>query len=248
VNGTHKVILALPAYNEGGNLEPLIDEAAAVLGKAGIRLEMLVVNDGSSDNTRAVLESLAARHPVRIITHEQNRGLGGAIKTLIAASLEMSRNADDIIVNMDADNTHDPSYILPMSAKIWNEGFDVVIASRFREGSREVGVPFHRRMISRAARVVFRLYLGLPDVRDYTCGYRAYRASVLRAAHERYGDAIITRQGFACTDELLVRMSRITRKITEVPFVLRYDKKRGRSKMPFLRTVFETLRMLLGRE
>lgn len=243
-----KVILALPAYNEAANLEPLISEAVRVFSDGNIAHELLVVNDGSTDNTGEVLTALSARYPLRIITHPQNRGLGGAIKSLIAASVEITASTDDVIVNMDADNTHDPKYIPAMLAKIWNDGYDVVIASRFREGSREVGVPFHRMLLSRGARLVFRLFLHLPDVRDYTCGYRAYRASKLAEAHRRYGDRIITRSGFACTDELLVRMSRITRRITEVPFVLRYDKKRGHSKLPFFRTVVETLRMLLSRD
>lgn len=244
----NKVILALPAYNEAANLRPLITDAARVLGDAGIPLEIIVVNDGSSDDTGRVLEQLAAEFPLTVVTHEQNRGLGGAIKSLIRTSLERSRNPDDVIVNMDADNTHDPKYIVPMVAKIADEQYDVVIASRFRHGSREVGVPLYRRLLSRGARLVFRISLGLPEVRDYTCGYRAYRASVLRAAYGHFGEDIITRQGFACTDELLVRMSRITRKITEVPFVLRYDKKQGRSKLPFFRTVMETLKMLATRK
>ena len=67
----------------------------------------------------------------------------------------------------------------------------------------------------------------------------------MRAAADRYGEGLITRQGFACTDELLLRLSTVTKRITEVPFVLRYDKKRTRSKLPLFRTIWETLRMLL---
>ena len=240
-----RVILALPAYNEAENLPTLLRSARAMFVEAKLDHLILVVNDGSTDDTAAVVDSLAAEGiPVERIDHPQNRGLGAAIRTSIHEALARTTNPDDIIVNMDADDTHDPAYIPGMVEKIWTENRDIVIASRFREGSREVGVPFGRRLLSRGARLLFRIFLRLPDVRDYTCGYRAYRASTLRAAVEKYGDRLITREGFACTDELLVHLSTVTRRVTEVPFVLRYDKKRGKSKLPLLKTVWETLKML----
>jgi dolichol-phosphate mannosyltransferase len=245
---TRKVILALPAYNEASNLPPLLEQARHVLASAGFDYQVLVVNDGSTDETLQVLDGLRGALPLVIVNHEQNRGLGEAIKTGIRAALKETGSPDDVIVNMDADNTHDPSYIPHMAAKIWGHGYDIVIASRFRSGSRQVGVPFGRKVLSWGARIVFRFFLHLPEVRDYTCGYRAYRASVLCEALDKYGDAIISRQGFACTDELLVHLSTVTKKITEVPFVLRYDKKRGHSKLKLMTTIVETLRMLVGRK
>ena len=245
---TRKLILALPAYNESVNLPPLLEQARHVLAAAGFEYQLVVVNDGSTDDTLKVLEGLRGVLPLIVVNHERNRGLGEAIKTGIRAALKETGSPDDVIVNMDADNTHDPSYIPKMAAKIWGRGYDIVIASRFRSKSRQVGVPLGRKMLSWGARLVFRLFLRLRGVRDYTCGYRAYRASVLSAALEKYGDTIISRQGFACTDELLVNLSTITTKITEVPFVLRYDKKRGRSKLQLLTTIVETFRMLMSRK
>lgn len=243
-----KVILALPAYNEAENLPPLIEQAVRVFRQNEYDYAILVVNDGSTDSSGEVLEEMAAREGVRVATHPQNRGLGAAINTAIRSALEFSTSPDDIIVNMDADNTHDPAYIPAMADKIWSGEYDAVIASRFRENSREVGVPFLRRMLSRGARIVFRVMLRLPEVRDYTCGYRAYRASLLQEAIDRYGDRLITRSGFACTDELLVRISSVSRRITEIPFVLRYDQKKGESKLPLFRTVVETLKLLIFRK
>jgi dolichol-phosphate mannosyltransferase len=243
-----RVILALPAYNEAENLPTLLHAAQAMFTEAKLDHIILVVNDGSTDDTAAVVDALAAEGiAVERIDHPRNRGLGAAIRTSIHESLARSGNPDDIVVNMDADDTHDPAYIPGMVAKIWTEGQDIVIASRFREGSQEVGVPFGRRVLSRGARLLFRIFLRLPEVRDYTCGYRAYRASTLQTAVEKYGDRLITREGFACTDELLVHLSTVTRRVTEVPFVLRYDKKRGKSKLPLFKTIWETLKMLVVR-
>jgi dolichol-phosphate mannosyltransferase len=239
-----KIYLTLPAFNEAENLEPLVREAVGVLSDHSAEYEIIVVNDGSSDATADIANRLAQEVPLQLVSHEQNRGLGQAILTGIAAALRASQRPDDVIVFMDADNTHSPAYIPQMAAKVWSEGYDVVIASRFREGSREVGVPIFRRVLSRGARMLFQMFLKLPEVRDYTCGYRAYRSGLLQGASEKYGAQLITREGFACTDELLVKLSTLTKKMTEIPFVLRYDKKRNRSKLPLMKTVWETLKML----
>lgn len=241
------VILALPAYNEAENLTPLVTSADSVFRANQLSYKVVIVDDGSTDATAQVAARLSERFPVECIRHASNRGLGVAIRTLICETLARTQSPDDAIVFMDADNTHDPAYIPQMVAKLWEGPYDVVIASRFREGSQEIGVPWERRLLSRGARLLFRIFLRLSDVTDYTCGYRAYRASILKAAHNKYGERIITREGFACTDELLVHLSTLTKRITEVPFVLRYDRKRGRSKLPLARTIYETLRMLLFR-
>ncbi|MCX7626782.1 MAG: glycosyltransferase [Candidatus Sumerlaeaceae bacterium] len=242
------VILALPAYNEAENLRPLIESAALMFESEGLCYRIIVLDDGSTDATAQVLADLSTKLPLERLAHEKNRGLGAAIRSLIAAALERSLTPDDAVVFMDADNTHDPAYIPQMVKKLWDGPFDVVIASRFRDGSEEVGVPWQRRLLSRGARWLFRIFLRLPEVTDYTCGYRVYRSGLLRAAYEKYGERIITREGFACTDELLVHLSTLSKKMTEVPFVLRYDRKRGRSKLPLFRTVYETLKMLLFRD
>ena len=242
---TKKIFLVLPAYNEAENLEPLTRDATAVLHNMGATYQIIVVDDGSSDETPQLLRQLASELHLEVVTHDRNQGLGKAILTGIDHGLKLSTAPDDILVFMDADNTHSPSYIPEMAERIWSGGYDVVIASRFQAGSKEVGVPFFRRVLSRGARMLFQLFLRLPEVNDYTCGFRAYRAGLLGEAKQQYGQDLITRQGFACTDELLVRLSKLTQKMTEIPFVLRYDKKRSRSKLPLFTTVYETLKMLM---
>ncbi|MGI8907249.1 MAG: glycosyltransferase family 2 protein [Candidatus Sumerlaeaceae bacterium] len=238
------IFLALPAYNEAENIEPLIREAVDVLRATGQPYKIIIVDDGSTDATPQILLQMAAEFPLLIETHEHNAGLGNAILTGISAVLQLSHSPDDVAVFMDADNTHSPKYVPQMTDRIWSNGYDVVIASRFQQGSQEVGVPLFRRFLSRGARLLFQVFLRLPEVRDYTCGYRAYRVGVLRDATEKFGSHLITRKGFACTDELLVRLSTLTKKMTEIPFVLRYDKKRNQSKLPLMKTVWETIKML----
>ena len=237
-----KVIIILPAYNEDKGIGELMEEFIRVVS-AFPGYEIILVDDGSTDRTTEIAAQFRDRLNLHIVHHEKNRGLGSAIKTGLYAVMERSNSPRDIVVYMDADCTHSPSYIPSMVEGI-DKGADIVIASRFRKGSREVGVPFMRQIYSRMARLVFRLFLPMPGVTDYTCGYRAYRSGLLRQALATLGDSIIERNGFACTDEILVNLATFDVTIAEVPFVLRYDKKQGRSKLQLGLTIVETLRML----
>src|SRR5258705_8936510 len=114
--------------------------------------------------------------PIHVMTHEVNRGLGATIRDGLVRAVELA-GPRDIIVTMDADDTHAPGLILRMVRMI-SEGHDVVIASRYRNGSRCVGVPLHRRALSLVASWLFRAVFPIRGVKDYTCGYRAYHARV----------------------------------------------------------------------
>ena len=133
--------------------------------------------------------------------------------------------------------------------KTWlqSEGHDVVIASRYREGSRAVGVPLLRRVMSTGASWLFRTVFPIHGVRDYTCGYRAYRAQVLKDAIARYGDQFFDQDGFQCMVDILLKLSRMHLIFGEVPFILRYDYKEGSSKMNVGKTVRDTLGLMWKR-
>lgn len=239
-----RIIMALPAYNEEDCLPPLLEAYAKTFARLPKdRWRVIVVDDGSKDRTAEVTREAAERMPVQLVMHEKNKGLGEAIKTGLRAALEHADD-DDLIVCMDADNTHPPSCIPKMYRKMLETGADVVIASRYRQGSKQVGVPFHRQMMSNGALLLFMIFLGIPGVRDYTCGFRAYRAGLIRRAFARWGDRLITRQGFACTDELLVNLAQLDPVFAEVPFILRYDRKVGPSKIQLGKTIGETFRLL----
>lgn len=253
MSSSNQVILALPAYNEAAAITGLLEAAAETFAAlandkaAPYRGRVIVVDDGSKDDTAGVVRAYAARaaFPVEVVPHTVNKGLGQAILTSMRAALERCESEEDVIVNMDADNTHPPDVIPAMLRKL-ETGSDIVIASRYRPGSRQVGVPFNRKMMSWGARWLFKFRLNLPGVRDYTCGFRSYRARTIRRAFDIYGDKLITRQGFACTDEVLVNFARMQPLpvISEVPFILRYDRKEGASKLELWKTVRETLKML----
>lgn len=237
------VLVCMPCYNEGKSLPPLLDRFAALIAERPETFRLIAVDDGSADDTRAVLETRAETMPLEVVVHPRNRGLGPAIMSGFQRALERAEHDDDVVICMDADDTHDPLYVPSMLEKIAG-GADLVIASRFQPGAREVGVPPFRRLLSRAAGLVFRLTLPVRGVRDYTCGYRAYRVGLLREAMDLFGDALIERSGFACTDEVLVKLSCLTDRIVEIPFILRYDLKRGESQLPLVETILATLKLI----
>jgi len=239
------VIVTLPAYNEEAALPLLLERIRESMEEAGFEYRVIVVNDGSADGTAAAIDALKGSMPLERVDHETNRGLGEAVRTGLLHALEGASDRD-IIVTMDSDNTHTPGLIAGMVRGI-REGNDVVIASRFRPGARIMGVPFYRRVLSMGASLVFRAAFPTRNVRDFTSGYRAYRASVLKRAFDTYGEQFVAESGFSCMVDILLKLRKLDAIMTELPLVLRYDFKYGVSKMMVLRTIGDTLGLLLSR-
>ena len=177
-----------------------------------------------------------------LAVHLSNRGLGETIRDALRLASEVASD-DDLIVTMDADNTHPPELIPEMIRHI-KQGADVVIASRYRPGARVVGLSRFRRSMSLGARLLFGTVFPIEGVRDYTCGFRMYRPSVLRRAFETYGDRLVSERGFACMAEILLKVSRLRVRCSEVPLVLGYNRKKSVSMMRVGRTVMTTLGLM----
>jgi len=240
------LFVVLPCYNEGENIAALVQawkQQEAGLAERSVALRLLVVNDGSSDNTQFVGSRLAQENSnVQMISHEKNKGLGEVLNTGINFVL----GEEDIkyLCIMDGDMTQHPSYIHAMLDKMERMQLDCVIASRYRKGSKVEGLSFYRKILSYGARVVYTLKLGVPGVRDYTCGYRLYKVSALRVLAERYKGRILKESSFACMLELLGYLYQEGFKMGEVPFVLKYQLKKGQSKMNVMRTIRRSLNVL----
>lgn len=239
------IYIVLPAYNEDQNLGALLERIDEALDNEHIVYEVIVVDDGSKDRTLEVAEEHARYMPLRVERHERNLGLGATIRDGLRAAARLCEDKD-IVIAMDADNTHPPGLIGSM-CRLIQEGNDVVIASRFQPGSHVRGVPFHRNLLSLGARLLFKLIFPIKGVRDYTCGYRAYRGAVLRQAFDKYGDDFINQAGFQCMVDILLKLRGLDLIFREVPCVLRYDFKGGASKMKVLKTIGATLSLLVRR-
>jgi dolichol-phosphate mannosyltransferase len=239
------VHVVLPAYNEAANIGSVLSSLEKAGSETGITLLVIVVNDGSRDATGDVVRNYAGHIRPALIEHQGNLGLGAAIRSGLLGAVDAAAE-EDVIVTMDADDTHTPAAIEQMLAGI-DAGLDVVVASRYRPGARVLGVPPARRFLSFAASLLFRMVFPTPGVRDFTCGYRAYRAAVLKAAVARYRREFIDQDGFQCMVDILLKLRRMNLRFGEVPLVLRYDLKAGKSKMRVMRTILKTLTLLIKR-
>ena len=238
--------IVLPAFNEAESLKVLLPELIKTLKTERLQHKIYVVDDGSSDGTSKVVKDFSRRFPqIKLITHKTNKGLAETVNTGFESALAGSKSGD-ILITMDADNTHLPGLIVRM-IRLINEGNDIVISSRFVSGSRVRGVPLSRRLLSFAAGTIFKILFPIPGVKDYTCGFRAYRVDLIKKGMEIYKDKFISEKGFSCMVDLLLKLRRLDPICAEVPMILRYDLKKGKSKMNVVRTIVETLKLILKR-
>ena len=241
--GNTRLWVVLPAYNEREAIETLLRKIVSIDFRHD--LHIVVVDDASTDDTAEIVSRLSFSMPVTLVQHPQNQGLAGAIRTGFGYCLKYGKE-DDIVVTLDADDTQPPATIPKMLVMI-DEGYDVVIASRYQPGSRTIGVPPHRLAMTWFAKWLFKIITPIPGVWDYTCGFRAYRFSALNQSSEHYQENFVSEKGFSCMVDVLLKMRRFDLVMGEVPMLLRYDQKAGPSKMKVAKTALQTIRLLLRR-
>jgi dolichol-phosphate mannosyltransferase len=225
------IVVLLPAYNEEKSLPVLLPKIKSALGNFEEGYRIIVCNDGSKDRTQEMLEQYAREMPIEIIRHKINRGLGESARDLFERASEIATDGD-VIVRLDCDDTHEPEFIPSIVEKV-RSGYDVVIASRFAPGGGQMGVSGYRAFISRGANLFMKVFFPIDGLKEYSCGFRGYRAEKIKEAIAFYGNNFIQLKGlgFTCTLEKLVKLKLINASFGEVPFMLRYDQKQSASKM-----------------
>lgn len=238
--------VVLPCYNESLNIEKVVEDfLETYLGHQVARLKFILINDGSKDNTIDILRKLENIHDeIHVIDHVVNKGLGAAVKTGIDYVISIG-NSEDFMLVLDSDHTHKACYSLEMFGKAYTKQNDVVIASRFYPGSKVFGVPVHRQLLSIFARWYYTALLNIPNVKDYTCGYRVYSLPILRKLRAEYGSDIVEETGFSCMVELLLKLNNVGAAIGESTFELYYGDKGGASSMQIFKTIRNSLKMPL---
>src|SRR5919108_2274458 len=151
-------------YNEADNVAALVQRLATVRASSGLELVAIAVDDGSRDATASRVAEAAVDYPfVRLVRHDRNRGMAGALRTGIAAALAERSPAFDAVAFMDADLTHAPEDLPRLVAPILvEERADFVLGSRYVPGGGMRGVPLARRVISVVGNHVARRLLGVP--------------------------------------------------------------------------------------
>jgi dolichol-phosphate mannosyltransferase len=200
------LFIVLPAYNEYQAISPLFTRLRQFEEKSCIPIRVILVDDGSTDGTSEIAreEAQILGLSIDLVQHIKNAGLGQAIKTGLTTFLEIA-NEDDCLATIDCDNTQPPELLDIMYALITEDNYDIIIASRYQKGSKVVGLSMFRVIMSYGASLLFQLLLPIPRVKDYTCGFRAYKSSFLRKLFTHYGDALFSESGFACMVDLLLK-------------------------------------------
>ena len=236
------IYVLLPAYNEESALPPLVSNIGDSFAAGEAAYRIVIVDDGSSDNTVSVAKELAGKYPIDVVPHGVNKGLGAAMLTGFTYLCENASDVD-LVVAMDADNTHDPR-LIPKMVEAVEAGSDVVIASRYAPGGQEVGLSAFRKFLSRGASFLVQAFFPVKGALDFSCGYRMYRIEILKEAFTKYGNNFITETSFVCMAEILVKLAAVPATVSEVGLVLRYDLKEGASKMKYLKTMERYIRFL----
>jgi len=204
--------IVLPVFNEGEHIVPVVRALAAAIHAP---TEILVVYDFDGDTTVPVIERLAAEIPgLRGHRNDLGRGVLNAMKSGIAAA-----RAPYVLISM-ADGSDDPADVDRMLA-LAREGADVVAASRYVRGGRQVGGPPLKRLLSRVAGLSLHWFAGVP-VHDPTNNFKLYSRSFLDSV------TIESTAGFELALELTVKATLAGRRIAEIPTTWR-DRTAGQS-------------------
>jgi dolichol-phosphate mannosyltransferase len=219
------VVITVPTWNEALNVDPLLTELLTLNGESSpYAYDVLVADDDSPDGTwKLVARRSELDTRVHLLHRTSERGRGRAGRDAFLKALDMGADA---VVEMDADFSHPPRYIPEMISKL-DAGYDLVLGSRGVAGGKDLGRPWRRRVVTKLANFYIRALLGL-TVRDCNSGFRAWRASALRAV--RVEEIVST--GPAIVQELLYKAARARLAICEIPIEF-VERERGESSLTF---------------
>jgi dolichol-phosphate mannosyltransferase len=213
-----RVVTIIPTYNEIESLPRTLDRLLAAVPES----DVLVVDDNSPDGTGGLAARRAAEDPrIHVLHRKGKEGLGAAYIAGFRWALDAGY---DILVEMDADGSHQPEQ-LPGLLDAAKAGADLAIGSRWVRGGSVVNWPFHRKLLSRGGSLYSRIMLGV-GVRDITAGYRAFRRETL----EKLDLGDVASRGYGFQVDMTFRVARLGLKIVEVPITF-VEREFGDSKM-----------------
>jgi dolichol-phosphate mannosyltransferase len=222
-----RILIVVPTYNERENLPILLERIAAAVPQSHV----LVVDDNSPDGTGELAHSLAKTYPGRIfVLHRAEKaGLG---KAYVAGFHYALQHDYDVIVQMDADLSHDPAYLGPMIDRVAH--CDLVLGSRYIRGINVVNWDLKRLLLSKCASIYVRMITQMP-VTDATGGFKCWR----REALEKLDLDEVFSNGYLFQVETTYKTYRKGLAIQEVPIIF-YERDLGRSKMHW-RIIWEAI-------
>jgi len=217
-----KVAVIIPTYNEKENIRRLIPKIEAVFKTNHILGQIFVVDDNSPDGTKLAAELLAKVYRnIQVISRSSKMGIGSAYKEGFKHAIRLG---NDILIEMDADLSHNPRYIPDLLSKL-EEGYDIALGSRYAPRGGIRNWSFIRRLVSKGANFLAIKLLRL-HATDATGGYRAYRRNVLA----KINLSKIKSDGYAFQVDMIHSAQKKSFKIGEVPIIF-VDRTMGKSKL-----------------
>jgi glycosyltransferase involved in cell wall biosynthesis len=220
--------IVIPMYNEAENAKTTLSRVEETLASFQGTYEIVAVDDGSRDNTQAILRELGSQNGhLKVVSYSKNTGRGMALRKGFKAS------AGDIVVSIDADLSYDPGYILDLVETLKREEeIDVILASPYMPGGGVRDVPFLRLWISKLGNRILRF--AMPN-RIYTSTgiFRAYRRRVLESLE-------LESDGKEIHLEILSKVIALGYRVKEIPAILT-SRKKGKSKFKFRKTALSHL-------
>jgi dolichol-phosphate mannosyltransferase len=202
----------VPTYNEHENVDRLIERTERVAPSLPFELKLVFVDDNSTDGTADAIKQNMKRYAnVKLIQRPEPAGLGSAYLDGFAYALQ--RFGADYVGEMDADLQHPPETLIDMCAKAEKEKPDVILASRYVRGGGSVGWSLGRRVISRGANLLSKIFLRVP-VSDSTTGFRIISARAASGLLER----VVSAKGYAFQVESLYVYKKLGMTFAEVPY------------------------------
>jgi dolichol-phosphate mannosyltransferase len=217
------VFFLIPAYNEERTIGLLLYKIRKVMQDVRRRYQILVLDDGSTDETAARAEAYKRVVPLIVFRHAANKGFGASLDRLVREACRMSRVPErDVAVTLEADFTINPDPVPDMVREI-EAGADIVIGSSLARGSQRTGTPLRSRVFAKILPLVYNSVQPVRGVTDYSSTFRAYRVALLKRALRDYQERLITAPGKAANAQLLLRLARFSPVVREVPVTARYD-------------------------
>ena len=213
-SATLDLSIVMPCLNESRTLGTCIEKAQATMKRLGIRGEVIVADNGSTDGSQSLAQELGAR-----VVPIEERGYGSALRGGIAAA------RGKFVIMGDSDDSYDFTQLGDFLAKL-NAGYDLVMGNRFLGGIRRGAMPFlHRFLGNPVLSWLGRLFFGCP-VGDFQCGLRGFRKDAIDKLE-------LQTTGMEFSTEMVVKATLFNLRIVEIPTVLSPD---GRDRPPHLRT------------
>ncbi|MCI5056169.1 MAG: glycosyltransferase [Flavobacteriales bacterium] len=234
------IFVLIPTYNEYENLESLASNLFNKLNS----LDVFYVfsDDGSTDGSPEKIKKLFQNKQFIVLGDGSNNGPGYAFNSGFEWILNNSKNVDDIVITMEADNTSDINLLDDMLS-IQKLGYDLVLASVYAQGGGFEKTNFFRKFISFFANMLFRTFFNV-KILTLSSFYRVYSLGLLKRIQSRYG-TLIKEKGFICMLEILLKSIHTGCKIIEVPMTLKSTQRVGKSKMKIFKTTLAYLGFLI---